>query len=64
MTTRYIIKKYKKMGGEIITLGSDAHTSENASQNFDTAVKFLKEISFNDLYYFEKRQAKKTVQTA
>jgi len=64
MPTRDIIKKYKKMGGEIITLGSDAHTSENASQNFDTAVKFLKEISFNDLYYFEKRQAKKTVQTA
>lgn len=56
MPTRGIIKKYYDMGGRLITLGSDAHYSRDASKYFDVAVDFLKETGFENIYYYEKRQ--------
>lgn len=44
------------MGGRMITLGSDAHLAQNASTHFDDAVKMLKEIGFDSVYYFKKRK--------
>lgn len=51
-----ILKRYHAMGGYLITLGSDAHTSENAAKHLDTARKALKEIGFKNLFYYEKRR--------
>lgn len=50
-----IIRQYYSMGGRLITLGSDAHTSEHASQNFDKAIKTLQEIGFKNICYFKDR---------
>lgn len=44
-----IIKRYKELGGEIITLGSDAHTPELIGNRFNLAVDILKDCNFN--YY-------------
>lgn len=51
-----IIKQYHAMGGRLITLASDAHTSENASFAFPEAIKALREIGFDNAYYFVKRK--------
>lgn len=59
MPTVEILKQYKSFGGQLITLGSDAHISENASINFDKAVQALADIGFSDIYYYKKRQANK-----
>ena len=55
MPENWIIKKFKEMGGHIITLGSDAHTPENVSKGFDDTIKTLKEYGFDGYYYYEKR---------
>lgn len=44
-----IIKKYKELGGTIITVGSDAHTLEDVASHFDVAKEYLKEAGFD--YY-------------
>ncbi len=56
MPSTDMIKRYYEKGGRLITLGSDAHTPERASINFNKAVKILKEIGFDGVYYFEKRK--------
>ncbi len=50
-----IIKRYKDLGGKLITLASDAHKSSNASIYFDEAIGALKEIGFSDAFYYKKR---------
>ncbi len=51
-----ILKRYFDFGGRLVTLGSDAHVAENASIHFDKAVKALKEIGFDGIYYYKKRK--------
>lgn len=56
LPSREIIKEYYNMGGRLITLGSDAHTKENASFRFPEAIKALKEIGFESIYYYKNRK--------
>lgn len=51
-----IIEKYKNMGGKLITLGSDAHTKENASYGFIEAKEMLLSLGITEAYYFKNRQ--------
>lgn len=44
-----ILKMYKKLGGEIITIGSDAHEPEHLGHEFKIAEDLMKEIGFK--YY-------------
>ena len=44
-----IIKRYKELGGEILTIGSDAHLPEHLAYDFVRAENLLKEIGYN--YY-------------
>ncbi len=41
-----ILKQYKKLGGEIITVGSDSHVTEHMAEHFDVAQGMLKEAGF------------------
>ncbi len=50
-----ILKRYKELGGEIITVGSDAHAPANISAHFDKAYDVLKECGFQYYTIFEKR---------
>lgn len=50
-----ILQMYYDMGGYLITLGSDAHTAENASANFGEAIKQIKKIGFKNIYFYKKR---------
>ncbi len=50
-----IINRYKKLGGKIITIGSDAHKAENVGSNIGEAVRILKEMGFDAFTVFRKR---------
>ncbi len=44
-----ILKQYRKMGGEIVTIGSDAHEPRHLGYSFSQAQELLKECGFR--YY-------------
>jgi histidinol-phosphatase (PHP family) len=49
-----VIKRYKELGGEIITIGSDAHKPEHLCYDFDLVPDLLKNLGFR--YYTTFRQ--------
>ncbi|MDE6253959.1 MAG: histidinol-phosphatase HisJ family protein [Lachnospiraceae bacterium] len=51
-----IIRRYKELGGEIITVGSDAHKAENVGGYFENAERVLKECGFDYYTIFKKRR--------
>ena len=50
------LRRYRKMGGEIVTVGSDAHIPEHLGANFDKAAEVLKECGFKYYCTFENRK--------
>ncbi len=52
-----ILKKYHQLGGEIITIGSDAHTPSAIARGFQRAAEVLTECGFRYYATFEKRVA-------
>ncbi len=53
-----ILKRYKELGGEIITIGSDAHSPEHIAFEFDKANDILTNCGFKYYCVFEKRSPK------
>ncbi len=51
-----ILKRYRELGGKIITVGSDAHFPEWIAYNFDKAYKDLKAAGFEYITVFNKMQ--------
>lgn len=52
-----LLIRYKKLGGKIITLGSDAHTNEDYNKGILDGIKNLKSLGFNEITSFNKRKA-------
>lgn len=50
------LRLYKALGGEIITIGSDAHIKENIGYGFDVAEALLKETGFRYYTVFKNRK--------
>lgn len=50
-----VLKRYRELGGEIITVGSDAHDAQNIAAHFNRAAEVLKECGFRYYCVFEKR---------
>lgn len=51
-----ILKKYRELGGSIITVGSDAHTLDDLSSHFDKAKEYLITAGFNYYNVFIERE--------
>ncbi len=51
-----ILKRYRELGGEIITIGSDAHKPEDVAYGFERVKAYLEACGFE--YYTEFRQRK------
>jgi histidinol-phosphatase (PHP family) len=47
---------YKDMGGEMLSFGSDAHTSDRLCDRYDETVKLLKGLGFKKLFFYRKGQ--------
>lgn len=50
-----ILKRYQAFGGEIITIGSDAHVTNNIAAHFSKAADILQDCGFKYYTIFEKR---------
>ena len=53
-----ILLRYRELGGEIITLGSDSHRSEEVGGKFMYYAQFVKMFGFRYLAHFEDRKLK------
>ena len=53
-----ILNMYKDLGGEIITIGSDAHFCEHIGYNFQDVPDLLKSVGFKYYTVFENRMPK------
>ena len=46
---------FRELGGEIISIGSDAHTVEDLGVGIDVGTQIAKEAGFNYISYFKER---------
>jgi histidinol-phosphatase (PHP family) len=53
---RTVINRYRELGGEIITLGSDSHTPDTLSKYFDKAREILLDAGFKYYTIFKNRK--------
>ncbi len=50
-----ILRRYRELGGEIVTVGSDSHDAREIAAHFDRAAEVLKACGFEYYCVFEKR---------
>jgi len=51
-----VVRRYRELGGEIITVGSDTHRPENVGGSFDKAQQVLEQAGFTHITRFDKRK--------
>ena len=51
-----IWRRYRELGGELLTIGSDAHTPEDLGADFETASEYLKSFGFRSYAVYRNRQ--------
>lgn len=51
-----LLQLYQKLGGEIITIGSDAHEPRFVGYDYKQAERLLKELGFKYIYIFKERK--------
>lgn len=51
-----ILKMYKDLGGEIITIGSDSHTADTVGDGYKAAEKMLRGLGFKYIHLFKERK--------
>ncbi len=56
MPTKEILKLYSELGGEIVTIGSDAHRTEDLGYGFDFALEMIKSAGLRYLTTFDQRK--------
>lgn len=50
-----IVKRYYQLGGKIITVGTDSHTSNRVGEHVEDVIEKYQEIGFEDVSTFTKR---------
>lgn len=51
-----ILRRYRQMGGTLVTIGSDAHRPELLGDRFDQAVGLLRQCGFSHYCYYVKHE--------
>ena len=51
-----ILRRYHELGGELLTLGSDAHVTQNVGFHFPDAVEYIKSCGFRYITHYERRK--------
>ncbi len=51
-----LVKRYRELGGKIITVGSDAHTQDRVGAGIRDAIETARAAGFNEICYYEKRK--------
>lgn len=53
---RYHLQMYRELGGELLTVGSDAHRISDFGKNIADGLELAKEMGFRYITYFENRK--------
>lgn len=53
---RTVLARYRELGGELITLGSDAHLAQDMANGFDDAMDMLLTLGYRHFAFYSKRQ--------
>jgi histidinol-phosphatase (PHP family) len=56
MPDALILCWYREMGGALLTLGSDAHSSEDVGSHLDQALKSIRDAGLNSITRYEQRR--------
>ncbi len=56
MPDKEILERYRALGGDLVTIGTDAHKPEKIDFGFLDVVKLLKNCGFDSYYYYKKRK--------
>jgi histidinol-phosphatase (PHP family) len=51
-----VLRRYRELGGEVLTFGSDAHAPDALGQGFEHAAELARAAGFSRLTRFERRQ--------
>ena len=51
-----LLRRYRELGGRLVTLGSDAHRTEDLAKGIDGGMELLKEAGFGEFALYVKRQ--------
>ena len=51
-----IYSRYRDLGGQYVTIGSDAHIAKDLGRNFDIAINMVDEIGLVPVYFKERRR--------
>lgn len=51
-----IIRRYRRLGGSLVTIGTDAHTADRITYGFDEAISVLKKCGFDYYVYYKQRK--------
>ena len=54
--TPSILRRYRQLGGELVTLSSDAHSTAKLGQHFNRARALLRELGFTHIALYRQRQ--------
>ena len=52
----YILRRYRDLGGELITIGSDAHVPEHAAQGLEQGTELLRQCGFSYITQYKNRK--------
>lgn len=51
-----LLKRYRELGGELISIGSDAHHIAQGARLYKENLAYLESLGFENVFYFRKRQ--------
>ena len=51
-----ILKRYLELGGELITVGSDAHMADHLAYDFDNVCELLKSMGYKYYHIYKERK--------
>jgi histidinol-phosphatase (PHP family) len=53
---RIVLKRYRELGGRLLTIGADAHIPEHVGLRFDKIPDIIKECGFDSYFIFKRRK--------
>ena len=53
----FVLEMFRDLGGHLITVSTDAHTPGGVGNGLAERVEWLKEMGFNNIFYFKDRKA-------
>ncbi len=57
MPDENIIKRYRELGGEYITIGSDSHNAYDVGEGIEKGMELAKKCGFDKITFYVNREA-------